>query len=180
MAAGLGDHLIGPVLRVGDDVVTGDTDHRDALIGEVPAERGQSGGDVLHVRAVVTDEGDDEGGTRELVEADRGAGRRLGQCERRRGVPRASMLDSTAMPSRVRSRSSLAEPWLPLPDGCHRCVQNRLSMSCCQLALRTRIRIARVSASRAPATAATLNQSPKAARAASAMARAGGAGSSTS
>src|SRR4029077_664339 len=67
------------------DVIAGDADHRDALIGEVPTERGEPGGDVLDVRAVVTDEGDDKRGTRELVEADRGAGGRLGQRERRRG-----------------------------------------------------------------------------------------------
>ena len=40
VTVGLGDHLIGSVLRVGDDVIAGHADHRDALIGEVPTERG--------------------------------------------------------------------------------------------------------------------------------------------
>src|SRR6202034_1159094 len=78
---------LGSVLRVGDDVIAGDADHRDALVGEVPTERGQPRGDVLDVGAVVADEGDDERGTRELVEADRFAGGRFGECEvRRRGA----------------------------------------------------------------------------------------------
>ena len=82
---GLGDHLLGTVLGVRDDVVAGDCDHRDTLVGEIPAKCGEPGGDVLNVRAVVADEGDDEGGTRKLVEADRRAGGGLGQCEERRG-----------------------------------------------------------------------------------------------
>jgi hypothetical protein len=85
VAAGLGDHLIGSVLRVGDDVIARDSNHRNALRGEVATERGQPGGDVLDVGAVVTDEGHDKRGTREVVEADRRAGGRLGQGERRRG-----------------------------------------------------------------------------------------------
>jgi hypothetical protein len=48
----------------------------------------EPGRDVLDVRAVVTDEGDDERGTRELVEAGRGAGGWLGQRERRCGGAR--------------------------------------------------------------------------------------------
>ncbi len=92
----------------------------------------------------------DDDGTRELVEVDRGAGRRLGQCRRRGGAEGEHALDSTAMPSRARSRSSLVEPWLPLPDGYHRCVQNRLSMSL-PTGVANAIRIARVSdASRRP------------------------------
>ncbi len=80
-----GDHLIGSVLRVGNGVIAGDADHRDAPIAEVPTERGEPGGDVLDIRAVVTDEGDDKRGTRQLFEADRGAGGGLGQRKRRRG-----------------------------------------------------------------------------------------------
>ena len=38
--------MIGSVLRVGEDVIVGDADHRDALIGEVLTERGQPGGDA--------------------------------------------------------------------------------------------------------------------------------------
>lgn len=84
VATGLGNHLIGSVLRIADHVIAGDTDHRDALIGEVPTERGEPGSDVLDVWAVVTDKRDDKRRTGELVEADRGAGGRLEQPERRR------------------------------------------------------------------------------------------------
>ena len=85
MAAGLDDHLVGAVLRVGGNVIAGDRHHCDTLIAEVAAQRGQPGRDMLDIRAVVTDEGDDQGGTGEVVEADERAGCRVGQREWRRG-----------------------------------------------------------------------------------------------
>ena len=113
MTAGLVDHLIGSVLRVGDDVIAGDADHRDAPLGEVATERGEPGGDVLDVRAVVTDEGDDERGTRELLEADRNARGRLGQSERRGGGSQGEhcRLDGHVRQGSRESRSATSRPF---------------------------------------------------------------------
>jgi hypothetical protein len=84
LAARFGCHLIGSVLRVGDHVIAGDGDHCDALIGEIAAEGGEPRRDVLDVRAVVANEGNDQRGTRKVVETDRGTRRRVGQREVRR------------------------------------------------------------------------------------------------
>lgn len=49
-------------------------------------------------RTIVADEGDDKCGDGEVSDADRGAGGRVEQCERRGGYPERSIADSAAMP----------------------------------------------------------------------------------
>jgi hypothetical protein len=85
MAASLRDHPIGPILRVGDDVIARNAHHRNALLGEVTTERCEPVGDVLHVRAVIADEGDYQGRAGQIVATERAAGGRLGQREGRGG-----------------------------------------------------------------------------------------------
>ena len=102
VAAGLGDHLIGPVLRVGDDVIAGDADHRDAPIGELPTERGEAPaatcwtyGQWLQMK--VTTSAAPVSSSRLTVAPVAGSGSANGGA----GVPSASMVDSVAMPARV-------------------------------------------------------------------------------